>query len=113
LATNDLQEGLAGAILEDGGESPTWRVRAMEALQLASARDPSLAPTARELRATRGATSLRWLRSLGLEVDRLDAFVVSTTMSGVVQRTRFATPGQRRIALAEGQKRVLAELFGL
>jgi AcrR family transcriptional regulator len=113
LATNDLQEGLAGAILEDGGESPAWRVRAMEALQLASARDPSLAPTARELRATRGATSLRWLRSLGLDVDRLDAFVVSTTMSGVVQRTRFATPGQRRIALAEGQKRVLAELFGL
>jgi AcrR family transcriptional regulator len=113
FATTSVGEGLSGAILEDGGESPAWRVKAMEALQLASARDPSLAPTARELRATRGATSLRWLRSLGLEVDRLDAFVVSTTMSGVVQRTRFSTPGQRRDALAQGERRVLSELFGL
>lgn len=113
FATTSLGEGLTAAVLEDGGESPAWRTKAMEALQLASARDASLAPIARELRATRGATSLRWLRSLGLEVDRLDAFVVSTTMSGVVQRTRFSTPGQRRDALAEGERRVLSELFGL
>jgi AcrR family transcriptional regulator len=99
--------------LEDEGETRSWRVRAMEALQMSSARDRSLAPLAREFRATRGATSIMWLRAMGLEVDRLDAFVYSTAMSGVVHRTRFASATDRREAVAKAEKRLLGELFGV
>lgn len=99
--------------LEDEDETRSWRVRAMEALQMSSARDVSLAPLAREFRATRGATSILWLRAMGLEVDRLDAFVYSTAMSGVVHRTRFASAADRREAVAEAEKRLLGELFGV
>lgn len=99
--------------LEDEDETRSWRVRAMEALQMSSARDRSLAPLAREFRATRGATSIMWLRAMGLEVDRLDAFVYSTAMSGVVHRTRFASGADRREAVARAEKRLLGELFGV
>lgn len=99
--------------LEDEDERQSWRVRAMEALQLRSARDTSLAPLARELRATRGATSIVWLRSIGVEADRLDAFVFSTAMSGVVHRTRFAPAEVRRHALAESEQRLLRGLFAV
>jgi AcrR family transcriptional regulator len=99
--------------LEDEDERQSWRVRAMEALQLRSARDTSLAPLARELRATRGATSIVWLRSIGVEADRLDAFVFSTAMSGVVHRTRFAPTEVRRHALAESEQRLLRGLFAV
>lgn len=102
---------LVGSTLDADGDKATWRVRAMEALQLSSARDASLAPIARELRATRGATSIVWLRSLGLEVDRLDAFIFSTAMSGVVQRTRFAPLGRRVDEMTEGQARILGHVF--
>lgn len=98
--------------LEDEDETRSWRVRAMEALQISSARDQTLAPLAREFRATRGATSILWLRGMGLEVDRLDAFVYSTAMSGVVHRTRFATATERRAAVAEAERRLLSALFG-
>lgn len=103
---------LVGSTLEADGEKATWRVRAMEALQLTSARQPALAPIARELRATRGATSIVWLRDQGLEVDRLDAFIFSTAMSGVVQRTRFSPPGRRLDEMTTGQSRLLRCLFG-
>lgn len=111
-----LQGGEAGrtllrSTLEGESERDAWRVRAMEALQLRSARDASLAPIAREMRTTRGATSIRWLRSIGLEVDRLDAFVYSTAMSGVVQRTRFSPAGERRGAMAKAEALLLAGLF--
>jgi len=99
-------------VLEDEDERQSWRVRAMEALQLSSARDASLAPLAREQRATRGATSIVWLRSIGIEADRLDAFVFSTAMSGVVHRTRFAPAAERRAAAADAEERLLRALFG-
>lgn len=103
---------LAGVTLEDGGEAAVWRVRAMEALLLASARDPSLASIARELRATRGATSIGMLQALGLEVDGLDAFIFSTAIAGIVQRTRFSPPGRRRTAMANGERGHLELIFG-
>lgn len=112
LATADAAQTLLGSTLEDDGERAAWRVRAMEALQLSSARETSLAPIARELRATRGATSIVWLRAQGLQVDRLDAFIFSTAMAGVVQRTRFAAPGRRREEMAASQARLLSNLFG-
>ena len=112
LAASGPAQGLLGSTLEDSGERATWRVRAMEALQLASARDAALAPISRQLRATRGATSIVWLRSEGLEVDGLDAFIFSTAMSGVVQRTRFAPPGRRREEMAESHRRLLRSVFG-
>lgn len=105
--------GLARVTLEDGGEAAVWRVRAMEALLLASARDPSLASIARELRSTRGATSLGMLRSLGVEADGLDAFIFSTAVGGIVQRTRFSPPGQRREAMANGERAHLELIFGV
>ena len=64
-------------------------------------------------RRPRGATSIGWLRGQGLSVDRLDAFVFSTAMSGVIQRTRFAAPGARRRLMAEGEARLLGSLFGV
>lgn len=103
---------LALATLEDGGES-SWRLRAMEALQLAAARDPSLAPLVRALRTTRGATSIGWLRTQGVGADVLDAFVFSTAMSGVVQRTRLGAAGDRRAAMEVSERRLLSRLFGL
>ena len=112
LAAAEGTRTLVGSTLDDDGGRAAWRVRAMEALQLTSARDASLAPIARELRATRGATSIVWLRSQGLEVDRLDAFVFSTAMSGAVQRTRFSSAGARNTALTESQNRLLRCLFG-
>lgn len=112
LAASQGTRTLVGSTLDDDGDRAAWRVRAMEALQLTSARDASLAPIARELRATRGATSIVWLRSQGLEVDRLDAFIFSTAMSGAVQRTRFSSPGGRNAALIESQTRLLRCLFG-
>lgn len=112
LAASQGARTLVGSTLDDDGDRAAWRVRAMEALQLTSARDASLAPIARELRATRGATSIVWLRSQGLEVDRLDAFIFSTAMSGAVQRTRFSSPGGRNAALIESQSRLLRCLFG-
>lgn len=114
LAMPDKPGGtrLAQATLEVGGDAG-WRLRAMEALQLAAARDPSLAPIVRSLRTTRGATSIGWLRSQGVEADRLDAFVFSTTMSGVVQRTRLGAAGDRRMAMEVAEKRLLSRLFGL
>ena len=102
---------LVGSTLDPDGEKAAWRVRAMEALQLSSARDAALAPIARELRATRGATSIVWLRGQGLEVDRLDAFIFSTAMSGVVQRTRFAPPERRLDEMTAGQARLLRHVF--
>jgi AcrR family transcriptional regulator len=112
LAASGADQTILGGTLEDDGERAAWRVRAMEALQLSSAREPSLSPIARELRATRGATSIVWLRAQGLQVDRLDAFVFSTAMSGAIQRTRFAPPGRRRTEIAESQTRLLSTLFG-
>jgi AcrR family transcriptional regulator len=114
LATANPDEvTLAHVALEEGGEGAVWRLRAMEALVLASARDSSLAPLARNMRATRGATSIGWLRSLGVEADRLDAFVFSTAMSGVIQRTRFSATGRRAAAMVEGERRLLGAAFGL
>lgn len=103
---------LAQAALSQDGDSG-WRMRAMEALQLAAARNPSHAPLVLALRATRGATSITWLRSQGLEVDRLDAFIFSTATGGVVQRTRLGAAGDRREALSVGETRLLSRLFGL
>ena len=111
LATSESGRMLFSGTLEEGGDRASWRVRAMEALQLVSARDVSIAPIAQELRLTRGATSIVWLRNQGLVVDRLDAFVFSTAMSGVVQRTRFTGAGARRLALGEGQARLLRAMF--
>ena len=112
LAAAEGARTLVGSTLDEDGDRAAWRVRAMEALQLTSARDASLAPIARDLRATRGATSIVWLRSQGLEVDRLDAFLFSTAMSGAVQRTRFSSPGARNSALLESQDRLLRHVFG-
>lgn len=114
MGMNDLPLGarLARATLDAEGDS-AWRVRAMDALQLAAARDPSHAPIVRALRSTRGATSIGWLRSQGLEIDRLDAFLFSTAMSGVVQRTRLGAAGDRRAAMAQGERRLKSRLFGL
>lgn len=111
LQGGEVGRTLLRSTLEGDGERDAWRVRAMEALQLRSAREASLAPIAREMRATRGATSIRWLRSIGLEVDRLDAFVYSTSMAGVVQRTRFAPAGERRGVMAQAEAVLLRGLF--
>lgn len=107
------RNSLVGSTLDAEDERATWRVRAMEALQLTSARDQALGPIARELRATRGATSIVWLRGQGLEVDRLDAFIFSTAMSGAVQRTRFHAPGQRLSEMTLSQGRLLRSMFGI
>lgn len=48
-----------------------------------------------------------------MEVDRLDAFIFSTAMSGAVQRTRFHAPGQRLNEMTLSQGRLLRSMFGI
>ncbi|MBI1682745.1 TetR/AcrR family transcriptional regulator [Caulobacter hibisci] len=104
--------GVASVMAPAGGFSE--RVRALGALQLAAAREPTLLPLAAAVRATRGATSMRMLRRQGVnDADGLDAMVWSTLMGGLISTHRFGDPDRRDAAFTAQGDLLRARIFGL
>lgn len=115
LASADAAGGVGGVAMvmaPAGGFSE--RVRALGALQLAAAREPSLLPLAAAVRATRGATSMRMLRRQGVnDADGLDAMVWSTLMGGLIGALRFGDPATRDAAFNAQGDALRGRIFGL
>ena len=87
---------------------------AMEELFLAARRDPALAPMASQLVASRGQTTMGFLRTLKTQrpAERIDAFIMSLCAFGGLNSLRVAAP-QDRAGLAEHRMRCrLGVLFG-
>lgn len=129
-AFDDLHRRIRAEVLEslEKGQTPpfsmpgivdaatpiAWRVRAMEALQRAAARDPALQLRARDMLFTRGATSLSVLRGSGVaDADALDAFIWSTSMSAVLRRVRAGPQNRRAGDLADIGRRRMRTLFNV
>jgi AcrR family transcriptional regulator len=101
----------ARQVIDDAGNF-RWRVGALHELMLMSARDATLAPIARELRATGGATAMGLLRAQGVaDLDQLDAFMWSTLLRGATETVRFLPAAARRSAFETRTRQYLASVF--
>jgi len=103
----------ASQVIDDAGDF-RWRVGALHELMLMSARDETLTPIARELRATGGATAMGLLRAQGVaDLDQLDAFMWSTLLRGAAETVRFLPAAGRRSAFEFRIRQYLAYVFNI
>lgn len=103
--------GWASQVIDDLGNF-RWRVGALHELMLMSARDVTLAPIARDLRETGGATAIGLLKGYGIAgLDQLDAFMWSSLLRGATETIRFLPPTTRRAAFETRVRQYLASVF--
>ncbi len=96
--SQERHNGRGRPFLADGSFEPHYL--AVRRLGLSAARDPLLLPLARAMRASRGESSTRMLRSAGIvEADRLDGLIWScfNVAAEYLARTRASVPQRQAL----------------